>query len=75
MGIVRLVIDIYILLLIVDTIMSYLPQYRRQAWALNVKKGADFTLKPVRKFMPADIPFDFSPIVVIILLKLFVALF
>ncbi len=75
MGFIRLIIDLYILLIIVDTIMSYLPQYRNQAWVSNIKKGADLTLKPVRKYMPPDLPFDFSPLAVIILLKLFVAIF
>jgi len=75
MGIIRLIIDLYIFVIILDTILSFLPQYRHLSWVSTVRKAADFTLRPIRKQMPADLPFDFSPLVAIILLKLFIAIF
>lgn len=50
--------------------MSYLPQYRSQKWAQMVKQLADYTLKPIRKILPPDLPFDFSPLIIIFLLNL-----
>lgn len=73
---IRAIIDIYILILIVDVIISYLPQYKKHPFALNVKKIADFSCEPVRKLMPPNkIPFDISPIIVIFALRIFVAIF
>ncbi|MCP4911853.1 MAG: hypothetical protein GY909_01945 [Oligoflexia bacterium] len=67
---IRSLIDLYVLLLIVDTILSYLPQFRHQEWRRKIGMAADFTCKPVRKLLPPDLPIDPSPIVVILLLNL-----
>lgn len=68
---IRAIIDLYVLLLIVDVILSYLPQYRNTVWGVKVRKFADFTCAPIRRILPAhDLPFDFSPMVVILILKL-----
>ncbi|MCO4793935.1 MAG: YggT family protein [Bacteriovoracaceae bacterium] len=72
---IRIIIDVYVFLLIVDAILSYMPQFKGHPAVLNIRKAADFTCAPVRKFLPSDLPFDASPLVVIILLKLFVLLF
>ena len=75
---IRALINLYILLIIIDTILSYLPQFKYQRWALYVRRYSNFTLNPVRRlikrYLPADFPFDISPIVVIVVLKLFEAL-
>lgn len=68
---IRTIINLYILLIIVDTIIRYLPQYRAHRWALKIKQIVEFSCAPVRRFLPQnDLPFDFSPVVVIALLKL-----
>ncbi len=72
---IRALIDLYILLLIVDVILSYLPQFKSHIVVVNIRKAANFTLAPVRKYLPQDLPFDISPIVVILLLKLAEGLF
>jgi YggT family protein len=66
---IRFIISLYIWLLIIDVVLSYLPQFRHQPWVKNIKKVADFSCAPIRKIMPPDLPFDFSPMVVIILLN------
>lgn len=71
---IRLVINLYILILILDTVLSYLPQFRHTNWATKIREVANLTLRPIRRYMPADMPFDFSPVVAIVLLKLLVAL-
>lgn len=72
---IRFLIDIYILVIIADVVISYLPQYSNQEWAKKVRQFAGYSLNPVRKLLPGDLPFDFSPIVVILLLQLFIFLF
>lgn len=72
---IRIIIDLYILILFIDIVLSYLPDVRRQEWAQKVTQVANFTLDPVRKYMPKDLPFDFSPIVVIILLRVIASMF
>jgi YggT family protein len=71
---IRMIINLYILVIILDVILSYLPQFRSQQWALMIKKAANFTCRPIRQFLPPDMPFDISPMIVIILLNLLVAL-
>jgi YggT family protein len=67
---IRALIDLYILLIIVDSILGYLPQFRFRTWAIQIRRMADFTCAPIRRYLPGDLPFDFSPLVVIIGLKL-----
>lgn len=71
---IRALLNLYILILVVDTILSYLPQFRNTPWGLKIKKVADFSLAPIRKVLPPDLPFDISPIIVILLVKLIEAL-
>ena len=73
---IRTLIDIYILILIIDVILSYLPQYKGHPFVVKVKQLSDYSCAPVRRLLPPnEIPFDISPMVVIIFLKIFVALF
>lgn len=67
---IRMLINLYILVLFIDVILSYLPQFRSQPWAMWIKKAADFTCRPIRQMLPPDLPFDFSPLIVIFLLNL-----
>lgn len=71
---IRALINLYILLLIVDVILSYLPQFRHHPMVQWIRKAADFTCKPIRKVLPPNLPLDISPLIVILLLKLAVAL-
>ena len=63
-------INLYIVLIIIDTVLSYLPQFRNQSWAQYIKKASDFTCNPVRKILPENLPADFSPLIVILGLEL-----
>jgi YggT family protein len=72
------ILNIYILILIADMILSYLPQFKNYPAALYIKKGSDLTCRPVRRLLrdlvPKDFPFDFSPMVVILAIKFVPAL-
>lgn len=71
---IRFIIHGYMLVLIADAILSYLPQFEREPWRIKIKRVADFALRPVREFLPHDLPFDLSPLIVILLLNLLIAL-
>ncbi|MBT7608318.1 MAG: YggT family protein [Bacteriovoracaceae bacterium] len=57
-----------------DVILSYLPQYQDTIWRKKIKSAADITCKPVRRLLPANLPLDFSPIVVFVIFRLIMAL-
>jgi YggT family protein len=71
---IRFILNIYVWLLILDVILSYIPQARAHQATLMIKKLADYSCRPVRKLLPPDLPFDFSPVVVIIAIQLIIAL-
>jgi YggT family protein len=71
----RYLIEFYILIIIVDSLLSYAPEFRQQTWAKKIKQAADLTLRPIRKSLPQDLPFDFSPLIVIMGLNLLMLIF
>jgi YggT family protein len=71
---IRLILKLYIFIIILDTILSYLPQFRYQKWAQWIKKAADYSLAPVRKILPPDLPIDPSPLIVIVIITILMAL-
>ncbi|MBT3982941.1 MAG: YggT family protein [Bacteriovoracaceae bacterium] len=71
---IRFVLYIYILVLFVDAALSYFPSLNKEAWRLKIKLVADFTLDPIRKVLPADLPFDISPIIAFVVIQLIMAL-
>lgn len=71
---IRAIIHLYILIIIADVVLSYIPQYRLRPWAQMIKKIADFSLDPVRKILPKDMAFDISPLVAIMILQIIMAL-
>ncbi|OFZ49013.1 MAG: hypothetical protein A2381_15510 [Bdellovibrionales bacterium RIFOXYB1_FULL_37_110] len=76
---IRAILNIYIMLLIVDAVLSYFPQYNKNNWARKIKMLADLTLNPIRKYIVQklpmqDLPIDISPIIFIVILKTIEAL-
>lgn len=72
---IRFLLNIYILVIVADAVLSYMPQYRNHEYVVFIRKLANYSLNPVRKFLPAELPFDISPVVVIILIRLVIELF
>ena len=70
MGIIRFLLNIYILLLIVDAILSYMPQLKSNDYVKKLRMITDFSCEPVRKLLPSDLPFDVSPLVIIVSIKI-----
>jgi YggT family protein len=71
---IRLLIDIYIMMIIVDAILSYIPQTKEYKFTQYLRMITEFPQKPIRKQLPAGLAIDPSPLIVIIVLRLFVAL-
>lgn len=71
---IRFLIKIYIFLIIGDAILSYFPDLRSQSWYQTLRRITEFTQKPIRKMLPPDLPFDPTPIIVIVLLNVVMAL-
>jgi YggT family protein len=69
-----MIINFYILVIIVDTILSYVPSLKYNLWVMKIRKISNFSLNPIRKLVPADLPLDISPIILILGLKLIEAL-
>jgi YggT family protein len=67
---VHQILQLYIYIIIADIILSYLPQYRNQKWALIIHKAADATLRPIREALPQGMPLDPSPMIVLILIQI-----
>lgn len=71
---IRFIIYLYILVIIAAAILSYFPAYRKYDWARYIDKLANYSLNPVKKLLPPDLPFDISPIIVIVGLQLIMKL-
>ena len=63
------VINLYIVILFADVILSYMPQFQRASWRIWIKKASDLTCSPIRKFLPKNTGLDFSPMIVLFSLK------
>lgn len=72
---IRFLLNIYIFIIIADAMVSYMPQYKNHEYVRFIRKLAEYTLNPVRRNLPSGLPFDFSPLVVILLIRLVIELF
>ena len=64
---IRFILNIYIVILFLHIILIYVPGGHR--WH-GIRRMADWTCSPVRKMLPQGLPFDFSPFIVIVGIKL-----
>jgi len=71
---IRLLINIYSFIIIADALLSFAPQLKNEKYTQIIKNLAGYTLNPVRKLLPTDLPFDFSPLIVLVILRLLPAL-
>lgn len=69
-------IEIFILLIIVDAVISFVPNpnIQRHPVVLQLRKITEVPQRPIRQLLPPDMPFDPSPIVVILLLRMISAM-
>lgn len=74
MEIIHLILQLYIYIIIIDVVMSYFPQMRSNVFVQKIHQLADVTLRPVREMMPANLPLDISPMIVIIVIQILMQL-
>lgn len=72
MAIIRTLLNFYMILLLVDGILSYVPRLNQEKWRLKIRELANLTCEPVRKKLPIiPLPIDMSPLIVIMLIEIF----
>lgn len=74
MMIIRTLLNIYICALVLDSLFSYFPHLTKFKWRRKLKMLCDFTCEPIRKSLPPQLPFDFSPLLAILFINLFMFL-
>jgi YggT family protein len=67
---IHLILQLFIYILIVDVLLSYVPQMRTQKWAEILHKIADTPQKPIRELLPKNLPLDPTPMILIILIQM-----
>lgn len=72
---IRFIIRVYMFVIFLDVILSYIPQLRFHPVRKKINQLAEYTCAPIRKFLPPSLPFDLSPMIVIFLLVMFIELF
>lgn len=71
---IRALLYIYMLLLLVDFFVSLFPQLQIQPWVKSLRQWTSPSSLFVRRFIPMELPVDFSPLLVIALLLLVIKL-
>ena len=66
------VINLFIVLTIVDAFGSFIPEISRHEYFLKLHQFVEIPQKPIRKMLPPNLPFDLSPMVVIVFLRLLI---
>lgn len=69
MNVIRTILEIYIYALIFDAIFSFFPDLMKHKWRRKHKQICDYTCDPIRKRLPPHLPFDLSPLIVILLIN------
>lgn len=63
---IRGMLYVYIIIVLLDAILSFFPKFDQEIWRKKFKDLANLSLVPIRKRLPSNLPFDFSPIILII---------
>lgn len=64
------ILQMFIYVIIVDVLLSWVPDVRRQKWAQTLHKIADAPQKPIRERLPQNMPLDPTPMIIIILIQM-----
>ncbi|HXH75792.1 MAG TPA: YggT family protein [Bacteriovoracaceae bacterium] len=70
LELIHTVLRLFIFVIFIDVVLSYLPDMKRQKWAQVLHKIADAPQKPIREALPQDLPLDPSPMIVIIVINM-----
>ena len=69
-------INIFILMVLADAVISFVPNpsVQRHPVVIQLRKIVDVPQRPIRQLLPPNIPFDPSPLVIILLLRMIEAM-
>jgi YggT family protein len=71
MILIHYLLQLLVFVIIIDVLLSWVPQYRSQKWAQTIHDIAEVPQKPIRELLPKDLPLDPTPMVVIMLIHMF----
>lgn len=65
-------INIFILMVLVDAVISFVPNpnVQRHPVVIQLRKIVDVPQRPIRQLLPPNIPFDPSPLIIILILRM-----
>ena len=65
-------INIFILMVLVDAVISFVPDVKvqRHPFVQQLRKIVDVPQRPIRQLLPPNIPFDPSPLIIILVLRM-----
>lgn len=65
-------INIFILMVLVDAVISFVPNpnVQRHPVVMQLRKIVDVPQRPIRQLLPPNIPFDPSPLIIILFLRI-----
>ena len=68
-------LEIFIFLTFVDVIISFVPNYKIKDHpvVVQLRSIVDVPQRPIRNLLPPNIPFDPSPMVVILVLRMVIS--
>ena len=71
--------ELIIIIVVADIVISYIPQWHHYSLVKQLRQFVDVLLRPIRevlnKLFQNNLPFDFSPIILILILRLLMAMF
>ena len=67
---IRFLIDVYVIVLVVDAVLSFLPEFKKYQAAQLIRRLSEPSCRIARRYLPSDLGFDISNFVVIVVLKL-----
>jgi YggT family protein len=69
-------INIFILMVLADAVISFVPNpnVQRHPVVIQLRKIVDVPQRPIRQLVPPNFPFDPSPLVIILLLRMIEAM-
>jgi uncharacterized protein YggT (Ycf19 family) len=72
---IRFIIKLYIFLLLVDALLTFFPETMKYKWRVQLKKLCDKACDPIRRKLPPSLPFDFSHLLIVFSLTIFLEVF
>lgn len=70
-NLIVFVINLLVFIIIIDAVLSFLPEMRTKKFALLIEKISDLFTNPIRKLIPVNkLGLDIAPLLAILILKI-----